>query len=107
MQLRKIERPARGWSGLARLARVCAPRALSVLVLAASALAARPAGAAALERLSAECLPEDAYKEVEACPAGPTKFEVGGRRAAAFKTAPPPREKKSQKDSLAQKEAPE
>jgi TolA-binding protein len=80
---------------------------LSVLMLAGAAFDARPAGAAALERLNAECLPEEAYKQVEACPTGPNKFEVGGRRAAAFKSAPPPREKKSQKDSLAQKQAPE
>ena len=79
----------------------------SALALAAAVFAVRPAGAAALERLNPECLPEDAYKQVEACPAGPQKFEVGGRRAAAFKTAPPPREKKAQKDSLGQKQAPE
>jgi tetratricopeptide (TPR) repeat protein len=76
-------------------------------MLAGAAFDARPAGAAALERLNAECLPEEAYKQVEACPTGPNKFEVGGRRAAAFKSAPPPREKKTQKDSLAQKQAPE
>ncbi len=82
-------------------------RAVSLLALLGTAFVARPAAGAALERLSAECLPEETYKEVEACPAGPTKFEVGGRRAAAFKSAPPPREKKAQKDSLAQKQAPE
>jgi hypothetical protein len=67
------------------------PQVLSVLMLAGAAFDARPAGAAALERLNAECLPEEAYKQVEACPSGPNKFEVGGRRAAAFKSAPPPR----------------
>jgi tetratricopeptide (TPR) repeat protein len=92
---------------------VSVPRALRLLALGGVALGgvafgALPAHAAAsLERISPECLPEDAYKEVEACPSGPNKFEVGGRRAAAFKTAPPPREKKAQKDSLAQKQAPE
>jgi len=108
MQFRMSPDPARDASrSFAGWARAHAPRVLSVLALAAAAFSARPAGAAALERLNAECLSEDAYKEVEACPAGPTKFEVGGRRAAAFKTAPPPREKKAQKDELAQKQAPE
>jgi tetratricopeptide (TPR) repeat protein len=108
MQFRKIDSPARGITrGLARAARVGIPQVLSVLLVAGAAFDARPAGAAALERLNAECLPEEAYKQVEACPTGPNKFEVGGRRAAAFKSAPPPREKKSQKDSLAQKQAPE
>jgi tetratricopeptide (TPR) repeat protein len=80
---------------------------LGSVVLGSVVVGERTAHAAALERLNAECLPEEAYKEVEACPSGPNKFEVGGRRAAAFKTAPPPREKKAQKDDLAQKQAPE
>jgi tetratricopeptide (TPR) repeat protein len=108
MQFRKIDGPARGLSRrVAQAARVGVPQALSVLVLASAAFGARPAGAAALERLSAECLPEDAYKEIEACPSGPKKFDVNSRRAAAFKTAPPPREKKAQQDSLDKKNAPE
>jgi tetratricopeptide (TPR) repeat protein len=108
MQFRKSEKSARGISlRLNQAVRVGVPRALSVLAFAGAALGARPAGAAALERLDSQCLQEEAYKEVEACPAGPTKFEVGGRRAAAFKTAPPPREKKAQNDALDKKEAPE
>ncbi len=62
---------------------------------------------AGLERLDAACLDESAYQAVEECPKGPTRFEVGGRRAAAFKTAPPPREKKAKRDTLDQKQAPE
>ena len=82
-------------------------RTAALLALLGVAFLGREAAAAGLERLNKECLPEDAYTAVEECPAGPTKFEVGGRRAAAFKTAPPPREKKAQKDSLSQKQAPE
>jgi len=89
-----------------RISRILAP-ALAFLLCAEVAGFSKPARAANLERLNAACLSEDAYKTVEECPAGPTKFEVGGRRAAAFKTAPPPREKKSQKDTLQQKQAPE
>jgi tetratricopeptide (TPR) repeat protein len=107
MQFRKIDGPAGGLSRrLAQAGRVV-PHALSMLLLAGAALGTRPARAATLERLSAECLPEEAYKEVEACPSGPKKFDVNQRRAAAFKSAPPPREKKAQKDSLDKKQAPE
>ncbi len=80
---------------------------LMVAALLGASIAGRPALGAGLERLNPECLPEEAYGAVEACPAGPTKFEVGGRRAAAFKSAPPPREKKAQKDGLDKKQAPE
>jgi len=75
--------------------------------LLAMGLWGSPAHSAGMERLSAECLPEEAYTTLETCPAGPTKFEVGGRRAAAFKSAPPPREKKAQKDQLSQRQAPD
>src|SRR6187402_150687 len=75
--------------------------------LLAMGLWGSPAQGAGMERLSAECLPEEAYTTLETCPAGPTKFEVGGRRAAAFKSAPPPREKKAQKDQLSQRQAPD
>jgi tetratricopeptide (TPR) repeat protein len=92
---------------LTRTVRVGVPQALAVLVLAAAAFGARPGHAAALERLNAECLPEEAYKELEACPTGPKKFDVNARRAAAFKSAPPPREKRAQKDTLDKKQAPE
>src|SRR5256885_13722967 len=81
------------WRVPGSISRILAP-ALALLLCAEVAGFSRPARAANLERLNAACLPEDAYKTVEECPAGPTKFEVGGRRAAAFKTAPPPREKK-------------
>src|SRR5688572_30139139 len=114
MQFRKIHEPARGLSrSLSGCPRAKAgavralPRLLSLLALAAAAFSVRPAGAAALERINPQCLPEDAYKQVETCPGGPNKFEVGQRRAAAFKSAPPPREKKAQKDTLSQKQAPE
>lgn len=81
---------------------------LAALVFSALSISGTASGAASsLERLNAECLPEEAYKEVETCPAGPNKFEVGGRRAAAFKSAPPPREKKAQNDQLSQKQAPD
>jgi len=65
------------------------------------------AHAAGLERLNSQCLPEESYTAIETCPAGPTKFEVNSRHSAAFKSAPPPREKKAQKDTLEKKQASE
>jgi TolA-binding protein len=65
------------------------------------------AAAAGLERLDNQCLEEAAYTQVETCPGGPDKFEVGQRRAAAFKSAPPPREAKEKKDNLEQRQASE
>ena len=52
------------------------------------------------ETLSKECISEDAYKELEACPGGPQKFDIHQKRGAAFKSAPPPVEKKDRKDDL-------
>src|SRR5262245_13612031 len=80
---------------------------LSASSLLAVGLSAGSASAAGLDRLSAQCLPEEAYTAIETCPAGPTKFEVNSRHATAFKSAPPPREKKAQKDNLGQKQASE
>src|SRR5688572_17385541 len=84
-------------------------RALSVLAVAVApgVLAQGSARAAGLERLDNQCLEESAYSVVEACPAGPDKFAVNERRAAAFKSAPPPREAKEKKDRLEQKQASE
>lgn len=81
--------------------------ALAAAALASGGLFAQPSAAADLERLDAQCLQEEAYATVEACPEGPTNFEVGGRRAAAFRTAPPPREKKARQDKLEVKQASE
>ena len=92
----RAERGARGFSRWAVLA--------SLLTLG---LLGRSAHAAGLERLSSQCLPEEAYTAIETCPAGPTKFEVNSRHSTAFKSAPPPREKKSQKDTLEKKQAPD
>jgi TolA-binding protein len=95
MQIRNIRRPL---------------RAASLAVLGAAltlGLVGGTARAAGMERLSAQCLPEEAYSAIETCPAGPTKFEVNSRHATAFKSAPPPREKKAQKDTLSQKQAPD
>lgn len=84
-------------------------RALSFLAIAVApgVLAQGSARAAGLERLDNQCLEEGAYSVVEACPAGPDKFAVNERRAAAFKSAPPPREAKEKKDKLEQKQASE
>lgn len=84
-----------------------------LLVLAVGLLGSvsleRPLGAAELERISPECVGEEPYAALEACPAGSaTDFRRGrSRPAAAFKTAPPPRESKSRQDALSQKNAPE
>src|ERR1043165_4696903 len=76
----------------------------SLLTLGLLGSSARAAG---LERLNSQCLPEEAYTAIETRPAGPTKFEVNSRHSTAFKSAPPPREKKAQKDTLEKKQASE
>ncbi|MBM4362952.1 MAG: hypothetical protein FJ104_09750, partial [Deltaproteobacteria bacterium] len=50
------------------------------------------------ETLSKECVAPEAYKALTECPGGPSKFDVKQKRGAAFKSAPPPVEKKDRKD---------
>ncbi len=57
------------------------------------------ANPSASKRLSNECISDDAYKELEACPGGPKKFDIHQKRGAAFKSAPPPVEKKERTDA--------
>ncbi|MEY2933693.1 MAG: hypothetical protein RL033_4442 [Pseudomonadota bacterium] len=97
MQLRSIAR---------QVGRACAGSALAGALLL-TGWGEGTSHAAGLERISSQCLPEEAYTAIESCPAGPTKFEVNSRHSTAFKSAPPPREKKAQKDTLSQKQAPD
>lgn len=69
-------------------------KALSVLSALLGALIAAPATSAAADDLSSSCVGPDAKKHLSECPGGPSKFQVGGKRPAAFKSAPPPRERK-------------
>ncbi len=86
---------------------------LSILLVLASALGicagTASAGEAAKARsgakLSNECVAPQAYKELETCPGGPKKFTGRDRPKTAFKSAPPPRERKKLKDTLAPKDA--
>ena len=48
--------------------------------------------------LSSSCVGAPAKKNLSACPGGPSKFEIKRKRGAAFKSAPPPRQKKGAKD---------
>ena len=50
--------------------------------------------------MSKECVSPEAYKALETCPGGPSKFDIHQKRGAAFKSAPPPVEKKDRKDDL-------
>ncbi len=74
------------------------PRVLSLAVLALSAIIALPTVASAASEMSSACVGSEAKKNLSECPGGPTKMVVGGKRAAAFKSAPPPRERKSPTD---------
>jgi TolA-binding protein len=73
-------------------------KALSVLVALSCAALLAPRVARAADELSSSCVGADAKKNIKECPGGPSKFAVGGKRAAAFKSAPPPRERKDAKD---------
>ncbi len=67
-----------------------------VAVLLGLALSASVAGAKTEPApLSKECVSSEAVAHMKECPAGPSKFDVKKTRAAAFSSAPPPREKKT------------
>src|SRR5690606_7324587 len=69
------------------------------------------AGEVAKERseatLSKECITPKAYEQINACPEGPKKFGGKARHRKAFKSAPPPSERKKRNDNLAPKNASE
>lgn len=79
-------------------------KAYSVFAVILSVLVAAPLASAATEAkasdLSSECIPPTAEKNLSECPGGPGKFDVNKKRAAAFKSAPPPREVKNRQDDL-------
>lgn len=58
-------------------------------------------------KLQAECVAPEAYKRAEECPAGPKEFGGKLKHKTAFKSAPPPRERKERKDDLGPKNASE
>jgi tetratricopeptide (TPR) repeat protein len=67
-----------------------------------AALVLAPRSGHALEKpaeLSAQCVSAQAKKNLDECPAGPSKFDVEKKRAVAFSSAPPPREVKARQDS--------
>ena len=69
------------------------------VLLAASSVGAVPQTKAKInETLSKECISADAYKTLATCPGGPKQFDIKKKRSAAFKSAPPPVEKKERKD---------
>lgn len=65
----------------------------SLLVTGFASAVEKPA-----ETLSKECIPPETYKAISECPGGPQKFDIHQKRSAAFKSAPPPVEKKEKKD---------
>jgi tetratricopeptide (TPR) repeat protein len=85
---------------------MCAKRAFSFLALLGLVLAAPVARAESeskakvAETLSKECVAPAAYAALQACPGGPKQYDIHKARGAAFKSAPPPVEKKDRKDDL-------
>lgn len=65
------------------------------------------AAVSAPARVSNECVGDPAYKNLEQCPGGPSKFEIKQKRAVVFKSAPPPRERKTEQNKLAPRQASE
>ena len=79
-----------------------AARAYSCLIGLLSAVLLSPETSSAVEKpadLSSECVAPQAKKNIDECPAGPSKFNVEKKRAVAFQSAPPPRELKKREDS--------
>src|ERR1700742_3738156 len=72
--------------------------ALLVAPFARAADAASSEPPKVADKLSSECISPDAYKQLETCPGGPKQFDIHQKRGAAFKSAPPPVEKKDRKD---------
>jgi tetratricopeptide (TPR) repeat protein len=78
-----------------------AARAYSCLIGLLSAVLLSPETSGAVEKpadLSSECVAPQAKKNIDECPAGPSKFNVEKKRAVAFSSAPPPREVKKRDD---------
>ena len=72
----------------------------SVLVVS---LFAAPKARAATDKASdsaSQCISPASEKTLAECPGGPAKFDAHKKRAAAFQSAPPPREVKSRKDDV-------
>ncbi len=69
---------------------------IGILMGAAPALAAT----AKPSDLSNECISAQAKKNISECPGGPSKFHIHQKRGAAFKSKPPPPERKPKKDDL-------
>lgn len=79
-----------------------ATRAYSCLIGLFSAVMLSPETSNAVEKpaeLSSECVSSQAKKNIDECPAGPSKFNVEKKRAVAFASAPPPREVKKREES--------
>lgn len=89
---------------------------ISVLLVLASALAIVAGSASAGEvakkrsaaKLDNQCVSPEAYKQLETCPGGPKNFDADkDRHKTAFRSAPPPRERKKKQDSLDPRDAAE
>ncbi|HTM46521.1 MAG TPA: tetratricopeptide repeat protein, partial [Polyangiaceae bacterium] len=77
-------------------------------VVAGLWLASAPARAVnAPAKLSNQCVADASYTALEQCPGGPNKFDIKQKRAAAFKSAPPPRELKTEQNKLPPRQASE
>jgi TolA-binding protein len=61
----------------------------------------------AAQKAIKECISPDAYKNIDACPAGPKEFGGKGGHKTAFSSAPPPQARKKRVDNLEQRGASE
>ncbi|HEY6558214.1 MAG TPA: hypothetical protein VI072_13110 [Polyangiaceae bacterium] len=80
---------------------VSGARAYPVLAFLFGWLLCLPAAQGATTKapeLGNQCISPQAHKNLQECPGGPGKFEVKQKRGAAFKSAPPPRERKGASD---------
>jgi tetratricopeptide (TPR) repeat protein len=59
------------------------------------------------KKIASSCVDAKAYKAIEECPAGPKKFGGKKRHRKAFRSAPPPQERKKRNDNLAPRNASE
>ena len=71
---------------------------LTATLLAAFGLSLAANASGAERKMSAECIPETAYKTINECPSGAIKSEGRKRAGTSFKSKPPPPTAKPKKD---------
>ncbi len=80
---------------------------VSVSSLSSDGYAGEAVAARAGAKLTKECIDPKAYERIDACPEGPKQFGGKSRHKTAFKSAPPPQERRARKDDLKPRNASE